>query len=49
MDKKRVTFLKAHKSNIVRMESNVSKFNNAVMPEIVTNGVKTYTIPDCWK
>ena len=42
-------YMKAHKSNIVRMESNVSKFNNAVMPEIVTNGIKTYTIPDCWK
>lgn len=42
-------YMKAHKSNIVHLESNISKFNNAVMPETVTDGTKSYTIPDCWK
>lgn len=42
-------YMKARKTNIVRLESNLSKFNNAVMPETVTDGSKTYTIPDYWK
>ena len=42
-------YMKAHKSNIIHLESNMAKFNNAVMPDTVTDGTKTYMIPDCWK
>ena len=42
-------YMKARKTSIVRLESNLSKFNNAIMTETVTDGTKTYTIPDCWK
>lgn len=43
------SFMKTHKSTIVRLESNPVKFNNAIMPETVTVGDKSYTIPDSWK
>ena len=41
--------MRAHKSNVVRLESNAMKFNNAIMPETVTVGARTYTIPENWK
>ena len=43
------SFMKTHNSTIVRLESNAVKFNNAIMPETVTVGDKSYTIPDSWK
>lgn len=42
-------YMKAHKSNVVKLESNAVKFNNAIMPETVTVGSRTYTIPENWK
>ena len=42
-------YMKAHKSSVVHLESNVVKFNNAIMPDTVTVGAKSYTIPDYWK
>lgn len=42
-------YMKAHKSNVVRLESNAVKFNNAIMPDTVTVGARTYTIPGNWK
>ena len=42
-------YMKAHKSNVVRLESNAVKFNNAIMPDTVTVGARTYTIPENWK
>lgn len=42
-------YMRAHRSNVIRLESNVVKFNNAVMPDTVTAGGKTYTIPENWK
>ena len=43
------SYMRAHRSNVIRLEFNVVKFNNAVMPDTVTAGGKTYTIPDNWK
>lgn len=43
------SYMRAHRSNVIRLEFNVVKFNNAVMPDTVTAGGKTYTIPDKWK
>ena len=42
-------YMNAHKSNVVRLESNAVKFNNAIMPETVTVDTRTYTIPENWK
>lgn len=42
-------FMKAHKGSIVRLENNSVKFANAKMPDIVTDGIKSYTIPESWK
>lgn len=42
-------FMKAHKSGVIRLESNKVKFSNAIMPDIVEVGDKRYTIPDKWK
>lgn len=39
----------AHKSYIVRLESNGVIFNNVIMPETVTVGASTYTIQENWK
>ena len=41
-------YMKAHKSSVVRLESNKVKFNNAIMPNTVTVGAKSYTIPPKW-
>lgn len=43
------SYMRAHRSNVIRLEFNVVKFNNAVMPDTVTAGGKTYTIPENWK
>lgn len=42
-------FMHAHKSSVIKLENNAVKFANAIMPETVTDGVKTYTIPENWK
>ena len=42
-------FMRTHKSNVIRLENNTIKFENAVLPEIVTVGTRTYTIPEKWK
>lgn len=42
-------YMKAHKGGVVRLESNEVKFINSIMPETVSNGEKTYTIPENWK
>lgn len=43
------SFMKAHRNNIIRLDVNETKFANAVMPEIVSDGIKSYTIPEYWK
>lgn len=42
-------FIRAHKGSVVHLEKNAIKFSNATMPETVTDGSKTYTIPSNWK
>ncbi|MCM1531355.1 MAG: NYN domain-containing protein [Bacteroides sp.] len=42
-------YMKAHKSDIVKLEFNERKFSNAIMPDIVTDGSKSYTVPENWK
>lgn len=42
-------FMKAHNLKVTRLEANVIKFNNAIMPDKVTAGSHTYTIPEVWK
>ena len=42
-------YIRAHKSHVVRLDANARKFDNAVMPDIVSVGEKTYTIPQTWK
>lgn len=42
-------YIRAHKSHVVRLDANIRKFDNAVMPDIVSVGEKTYTIPQAWK
>ena len=42
-------YIRAHKSHVVRLDANARKFDNAVMPDIVSVGEKTYTIPQAWK
>ena len=43
------SYMKAHKSKVVRLEKNEIKFANAIMLDSVTNRIKTYTIPGKWK
>lgn len=43
------SFIHAHKGNIVHLEKNAVKFANAIMPDAVSDGIKTYTIPTNWK
>ncbi len=43
------TFARGHKSSVIQMEHNLPKFLNSRMPDAVTNGKKTYTIPEKWK
>lgn len=43
------SYMKAHKSHVIRMGSNVAKFQNSVLSDIVSIGAKTYTIPEKWK
>lgn len=43
------SYMKAHRSGVVRLESNEVKFIHAVMPDSVSDGIKTYTIPESWK
>ena len=43
------SFMMAHKVKVIRLESNACRFANAVMPDTVTAGEKSYTIPDNWK
>lgn len=38
-----------HKSKVIRLEANKIKFQNSIMPEAVSDGNNTYTIPDKWK
>ena len=35
-----------HKSKVIRLEANKIKFQNSIMPEAVSDGNNTYTIPD---
>ena len=35
--------------NITRLENNEVKFANAVMPDVVSNNIKSYIIPENWK
>lgn len=43
------TNMKAHKSKVILLEKNYNKFVLAQMPDVVTNGSFTYTIPEKWK
>lgn len=38
-----------HRSKPVLMLKNVRRFTSAIMPDIVTNGEKSYSIPDKWR
>lgn len=38
-----------HRSKPVLLSKNKKRFEHAIMPDKVTNGVKTYTIPSKWK
>lgn len=42
-------YMKAHNSHVVRLESNTIKFNNAIMPDVVTVSGRSYSIPERWK
>lgn len=42
-------YMKAHKSSVVRLDANATKFKNSIMPDTVAAGNKNYTIPDKWK
>ena len=41
--------IKAHRGKITLLEKNYNKFAVAQMPDAITDGIKTYTIPDKWK
>lgn len=41
--------IKAHKSKVVLLEKNYNKFVLSQMPDEVTNGSLSYTIPEKWK
>lgn len=41
--------IKAHKGKITLLEKNYNKFVVSQMPDSVTNGERTYTIPEKWK
>ena len=41
--------IKSWKSKLILMQNNYKRFENAVMPDIVTDKVKTYKIPGEWK
>jgi len=38
-----------NKKKIVKLSDNKSKFTNSIMPDVVTDGTKTFTIPEKWK
>jgi len=42
-------FMKTNKKSIVRLERNKIKFSNCIMPDVVTVGEKSVTIPVKWK
>jgi len=42
-------FMRANKGKIVRLENNKIKFQNSVMPDVVTKDGITFTIPPKWK
>jgi len=37
-----------NKRKIVKLSSNIGKFTNSIMPDTVTDGIKSYTIPKKW-
>jgi uncharacterized LabA/DUF88 family protein len=39
----------SHKKKVVKLSNNIGKFANSVMPDTVTNGIKTVTIPQKWQ
>lgn len=41
--------IKAHKGKVTLLEKNYHKFDISQMPDCVTDGEKTYTIPEKWK
>ena len=42
-------FMRANKSNVVRLERNKVKFFDSIMPDVVSADGKTYTIPEKWR
>lgn len=42
-------FMRSHQLDVVRLESNAKKFQNAVLPDIVELNGRIYTIPEKWK
>lgn len=42
-------YMRAHKTNVIRLESNEIKFQNSIMKDVVTVGDKSYNIPEKWK
>ena len=44
-----VLFMKAGRSNVIRLEKNKIKFNNSMMSDTVTKDGLSYTIPAKWK
>jgi len=42
-------FMRAKKSNVVRLDKNKVKFFDSIMPDVVTVAGKKFTIPEKWK
>jgi len=43
------SFLRNIKGKVIKLEYNKVKFTNSIMPDVVTQNGKTYTIPAKWK
>jgi len=41
--------MRAHRGKVIRLQNNFPKFLCSIMPDEVTNGTQTYTIPEKWK
>ncbi|GHT10399.1 hypothetical protein FACS189432_09660 [Bacteroidia bacterium] len=41
--------IKYHNGKVVFLENNFNKFENSIMPDVVTKNGKTYSIPPKWK
>lgn len=44
-----INTIKSWKSKVVLMKNNYKRFENAIMPDVVTDENKKYSIPPEWK